>query len=452
MPVRIVSREAISQPTGAPRLNHANPLAVKASAVAVPTGGGMTSLSARKYVDERADPSGTGIGTGPGPLGLGVGIAPGGSLTTDALRLSATGNRTDTAWEEPSSAVTWMAVCVRWGNNANGNAFIFGNFTASVSPGTAWAVNDSTGGGNLQFEITTGGTAKTATQTGGLTNNTPLVLIGRYDGANLTGWKNGVQVASTAATGTIGYASHSTRGPAVGNLYNFTASARSFNGRVFLVAVWPVALSDDEIRQLSGNPWQLLEDDFVFPYAAGGGAAALSATAQAVASLTGALSTQISLAASPQAISTVSAALSTQIALAGSAVAQSTLTSSLTTAIRLAASAQSIATLTGTLTSGTAGAQLQASASAQSSLTASLSTAITLAAASSATATLQGALTTQIRLAAAAIGTASLQGNLTAGVVVVTPTPASRRLLVPADSRRLGMRADDRRFTIAFDD
>jgi hypothetical protein len=248
-----------SQPSVAVEVDWNNPIAKTSCAIALPTAGGVVQFSNLRQVDKLGTPSGAGIRSYPGQLGLGIG--DGGTRTTDTMRLHSVANATTTAWEQPTAQATWMVYCIRYGDNANGNAPIFGNNSASQSPYSAWTTYDHSGTGAYAVECNTGGTLQTLNFGGGsLPNNQPLVLVGRYNGAVLEGFRNGQNLAgSTTCTGNITYPNAADRGPHIGNFYNYTGSARSFNGQVFLAALWPVALSDAEIANLSENPWQIFK-------------------------------------------------------------------------------------------------------------------------------------------------------------------------------------------------
>jgi hypothetical protein len=255
----LLPRRFYNQPQGAVAIDWSNPLAQTSCAVALPTAGGVVQFSNVRTVDALGTPSGAGIGSYSGQIGLGVGDR--GTRTTNTMRLHSVGNATTTAWEQPTAQATWMLHCIRYGNNANGNAPIFGNTSATQSPFSAWLILDGSGTGNFVLECSAGGSTRTLNFGGGsLPNNQPLVLVGRYNGAALEGFRNGQKLAgSTACTGNITYPNSSDRGPFIGNFYNFTVNARSFNGQAFLAALWPVALSDEEIANLSANPYQIFK-------------------------------------------------------------------------------------------------------------------------------------------------------------------------------------------------
>jgi len=258
------------QPTGPVELNN-GPFAERLAAAALPASGGIVRTYSRgKLVEQVAWPSGSGISIAGGIGGLGV-HAP--TSTTHSLRLHSTANQTNTAWEAPSAAGTWLAVFVRYGNVV-GNACIFANASAVVPPYTAWGLFDAGGTGSLRTECTAGGSYQ-YNDFGTMSNNLLYVVGGRYNGANLTTFANGVFSTPTACTGSLVYPDSADRVPTLGNYYEYTPEDRSFNGQIYLGLLWDYALSDAEIIELSQNPWQVFKKSariLYFPSAGGGGA------------------------------------------------------------------------------------------------------------------------------------------------------------------------------------
>lgn len=251
---RILRTPWTSQPQVPVGVDWSNLIAAKLSAVSVPVGGVLKNYS-RLKVDDISYPSGTNINLSAGLSGIGAGSV---SANTNAYRLHAVTNQTDTAWESIQSAGTWFALVVRYGNTS-GNAPIFANCSPNTVPYTAWGITDGSGVGNFVVECSAGNAYRSLSISSALTNNKPLFLVGRYNGSTLEAWINGVkQSGSTACSGTITYPIDSvTRGPAIGNFYNYTSSNRAFIGRIFVAGISPTALSDAEIKSLSSNPWQI---------------------------------------------------------------------------------------------------------------------------------------------------------------------------------------------------
>ncbi len=270
MPAIILQDRWRRQPTGPVELNN-GPFAERLSAAALPSSGGIVRTYSRgKLVEQIARPSGSGIILAGGIGGLGV-HAP--TSTTHSLRLHSTANQTNTAWEAPSAAGTWLAVFVRYGNAA-GNAYIFGNQTGTSSPYSAWGFYDVYGTGSLKSECAAGGSTRENTF-GTMSNNLLYVAGGRYNGANLTTFANGVFSTPTACTGSLSYPNSPDRGPTLGNMYDYSATGLSFNGQIYLGLLWDYALSDAEIIELCKNPWQVFSKKssiLYFPSAGGGGA------------------------------------------------------------------------------------------------------------------------------------------------------------------------------------
>ena len=245
-------------PSGAIALERTGAIA-EPTAVALPRPGGALCLAGRGFVEPFAKFSSSGLKVSPGAAGLGV---DGSALTTAACRLHATARTTSVAlknaWDSPTGPVTFLAVVERLGTNGNGASPIFANGSASTAPYSAYGISLSTAN-VLSVSCSAGGTLRTLTLDT-LAANAITVIVGRYDGARLEGFVNGVKSASSVAcTGNLGYpgASASPAGPAIGNYYQYTDTARSFAGRVYLAALWAEALSDAQIAALSANPWQI---------------------------------------------------------------------------------------------------------------------------------------------------------------------------------------------------
>jgi hypothetical protein len=242
------------QPQGLAGIDRNNPLCAGLVAVAIP---GLI-LGDGKH-DIAGNLSGTSMKLSQGTQGIGVN---GLTSSTDSYRLNAIANATDTVWEKPVTACTFASVLVRNGNQANGNAPIFSNCSPSASPYTAWGIFDWAGAGtNIVAEIAVGGINKHIDTNVSIENNVRHVLAGRYDGTQLNVFKDGKNIAGMAASGSITYPSAPDRGPALGNFYNYTGAARSFNGFIYLGALWDRSLSDIELADVSANPWQIFEPE-----------------------------------------------------------------------------------------------------------------------------------------------------------------------------------------------
>lgn len=205
----------------------------------------------------------------------GVGIGPTGSLTTSSWRLHAA-NATDTIWERPSAAGTWLVFVERYGSPSATAAPIFGNDSPGTPPYSAWCIAE-TFSSQVLLECSAGGTYRShILSTAFGSGHGPYVLVGRYNGAALSGAINGAFSSGGAISGALTYPNAADRGPAIGNFYNYTGSARQFNGRVLLAALWDVALTDAEIievtKQLRSSRYEAFtQRRIIVPSAASGG-------------------------------------------------------------------------------------------------------------------------------------------------------------------------------------
>ena len=162
---------------------------------------------------------------------------------------------------------------MRRGNNPNGTAPIFLRGSAVTSPYAAYSILDYSGTGTLRGTVAIGGTSYSATGSI-IPNMRPIVLSTRYDGSKVEIFMGGVLNGSLNCSGTLSYQNASDSGVAIGNYYSYSATARSFNGDVYLTAVWDRALSDTELRSISENPYQILRpanDRLWLDVVAGGG-------------------------------------------------------------------------------------------------------------------------------------------------------------------------------------
>ena len=268
-----------SQPQGGAQIDWGNLITRGLCVVSVPNGGSVLNVS-----PFNVEKTATKFGSIPSVVTRQKGLGAFAGLdNTNAWRLHSVANQTTTAFEKPSSEITVLAFIERFGNNASGNAFIFGNTTTSASPYVAWALYDHAGAGVLSFEISTSGATRTL-DTGTSMPTVPTVLVGTYNGATQTAYMGGKVVGTpVSVTGSITYPSAADRGPAIGNFWEFTALNRSFNGAVYLAALWDRALSDAEIKSISDNPWQLFRaaNAPIFVPVSGGGGSPYTLTADA---------------------------------------------------------------------------------------------------------------------------------------------------------------------------
>lgn len=291
---------------------------------------------------------------------------------------------------------------LRFGN-PSGNSPIFANASPNTSPFTGWGIFDRADG-SIAFECGAGNSIRELVVSSRAVDNDPQFLVGRWDSQSgfLDGFRNGVRASTrTSASGSISYPNATDRGPAIGNFYDFTGSNRSYNGVVALTALWDVALTDQDIAELSANPWQLFAPRRIWVpvAAAASGTAAItpaagssSAQTRTGASAAAATITAAAGVSSAQTRTGASAAAATITVAAGASSAQ-TLAGSSTAAATITAAAGSSATATLAGSADTPGAAAIVAATAGSTAdtltgAATAAAAITPAAGSSATATL----------------------------------------------------------------
>lgn len=104
---------------------------------------------------------------------------------------------------------------------------------------------------------TTGGNSATGAA---LADTDPHVCMGRYDGANVALWVDGKPAASSPLTGTMNDTnqySWQVNGGHTGDGYNTDTD-------IFLSLAWTRALTDQEMRSISRNPWQIFKPKEVY--------------------------------------------------------------------------------------------------------------------------------------------------------------------------------------------
>lgn len=244
-------------PTSLVPINAGNHLTRGLCAVSYPVGANVLTVTQGGLSDLFATKSGAAAITQGSVRALAASYS---TVTTASWRLSASANRTDTVFERPTNAATVLAFVMRRGGNPNGNAPIFMRGAPLTAPYTAYGIVDGGGTGVFQVACSAGG-VYTALNGATIPNMVPVVLVLRYDGAKLESWMGGVATSSNVAcSGSLSYPNDPvTSGPSIGNFYSYTNNARSFNGDVYLTAVWDRALSDTEIRSVSANPYQVLK-------------------------------------------------------------------------------------------------------------------------------------------------------------------------------------------------
>jgi hypothetical protein len=239
---------------GVDRSNH---FGSRARALVLPQMGGVQVFARGKINTpffQSSDPStlrtiqgGYGIATA--PLGTSYGY----------YRLS-DANVTDTVWDVTGKA-SWFVFCFRKGDNPNGNAQVFANSSPDTSPYDVFGIADSGGTGGLTISCNQGTTLVASSVAAGFLTGVPLVLCGTYDGTDLVAYRNGLRIDAAYAPGAIASVNAGTRGVTLGNYYNYTPTARSFNGEIYLAGLFDYPLTAAEVKELSANPWQLFRQE-----------------------------------------------------------------------------------------------------------------------------------------------------------------------------------------------
>jgi len=173
----------------------------------------------------------------PGALGLYRSMASGQYATADDAPLAPITN-----------ACTWV-----WrGVWVSGSNFLFGH---AFPGGSLYAAGIYTSGSNFPVFYVRTGSVVAAQQSVALVSGAEITLVGTYDGATVRLFRDGVLVASASQSGNVsaGSGTHITF-----NRWNTfsPASTRALFGRVF-----GGALSADQVRELTANPWMVFQDD-----------------------------------------------------------------------------------------------------------------------------------------------------------------------------------------------
>ena len=152
-----------------------------------------------------------------------------------------------------TNAVTVFALVDRIGN-AGGTAPILGIFSPSTSPYSSGSLADNWGGGSILFDCSLGGIYVSVNGGAGSFQNGLHSYTGVYNGATMAVYRDGLQLNSSAASGTIGYPSDAHA--AVMN-YASGSLSRTPNARFFMGFIANTALPVSLLTQLHVNPWQL---------------------------------------------------------------------------------------------------------------------------------------------------------------------------------------------------
>ena len=242
-----------NQPQGLARIDGKSPLNAKLAGAYVATPSGIWTTENKVF-----QPTGPGVGI---RIGTGGYAAKGLIANADSFQLTAA-NTTNTVWDSPSSQVTVMAVIKRTGTNGTSNLPIFANNSPNTYPYTPWGLTEKSGSGQMLFGIGTGSGTGTIVEilepSAGMTDGLTHVYIGTYDGATMRLYRDGVQVVTGTTSGALYYFNAADRGTSIGNYFNF-AGTRTFFGEVYTGGLWGRALSVDEVKSLSANPYQIFQ-------------------------------------------------------------------------------------------------------------------------------------------------------------------------------------------------
>lgn len=270
--------------------------------------------------------------------------------------------------------------------------------------------NDTSASARAIIRLVNGGGVTTAESASLGTATPPLafdVWMAVYNGTSaLKLYRNGNDdTAGNANTAATGSASEFDR-VCLGGINRGTDAFAQTGQFSVLTLAWNRALSANEIKYISNNPWQIFKAPSrkLWVVGAGSSAAALAGNAAAQASATSSLSTAIPITAASLSMSTAGGALTTAIPLNAVAAATATSSGEMSTQIPIAAVAASQASASGELTTQI---RFAGSALAQAVSSALLSSGITMTADAVAKAAVQGTLTTAIRMIANASGNAS---------------------------------------------
>jgi hypothetical protein len=144
----------------------------------------------------------------------------------------------------PSATVTveaWCQPTVFTGGSVRQVLIAYGSDASTLTAYALYHAGSSTSNHVYSFTVNIAGTAKTASTTASLVAGVTAHVVGVYDGTSARIYLNGVQIATTAATGSISYASIGAYGLALGNDGSLTDA--NLQGLLDEVAVYPAALT-----------------------------------------------------------------------------------------------------------------------------------------------------------------------------------------------------------------
>jgi len=217
-------------------------------------------LLARGKNYESADDGAVYSTTDPSAFGIatdhhGQSIYPSPIMTRRTYQLSPANSASK--FTRPFTGMTVLALVKRLGN-AVGNAPIFAWNSALYSPYVAWGLTDRLGTGILRLEYATGNGYGYIEKAGGFTGDYQCIMATFKSGA-VRLFSDGAQVQwSSSVSGALVYPSGADAGPSIGNFFNYNDQPRTFNGQIYMCALWERTLSPDEVRNVSHNPYQFL--------------------------------------------------------------------------------------------------------------------------------------------------------------------------------------------------
>jgi hypothetical protein len=234
------------------------------------------------------------------PVDLVRRIKAGGFVTSNYATKRAIGGRT-IDWQNNGSIwyprgpsfeklpwnMSWAAF-LRRGGTLNSNATPFGKSwnNAGGSPFLSYAFTYNAGGAGQNFaraDLAEHLTSLTSTSSVNIGETTiPHIIAATADGDTLTLYNNGLKKTDLAYTGPITFDTSNTTGNFIISGLSNASVVNPWNGDIYWVLIWQRTLSQNELRELYKDPYQLfkpIKRRFIFPVAqAGGGGTSATAT------------------------------------------------------------------------------------------------------------------------------------------------------------------------------
>lgn len=209
------------------------------------------------------------------------------------------------------------------------------------------------------FIVTQSGTERRASSSVALSAGRVYHLLGTYDGANITLYVDGVQIANTALTGS--FDNHASNFISLGSDYVVATGGfsqnRCLNGDIYLARIYNKGKTAAEARALAANAWQLFAPRrLIIPTSvSAGGDITIALTGQSVSSAVGTLTPVASIAVTGQGVTASAGTLSTQISVALGGIAVSTAVGVITPSLTIPLGGALVSVATGTITPSVAG-------------------------------------------------------------------------------------------------